>query len=82
MCTAVTYQARDFYFGRTLDHTQSHGESVVVTPRRYPFYFRTAETVTDQLTFGSNVRAGAEYRARICRVLVRRALQSLNEQEG
>lgn len=41
-----------------------------------------AETVTDQLSFGSNVRAGAEYRARICRVLVRRALQSLNEQEG
>ena len=41
-----------------------------------------ADAVTDQLSFGRNVRAGAEYRARICRVLVRRALQTLNEQEG
>lgn len=41
-----------------------------------------AEFVTDQLTFGSNVRASGEYRARICQVLVRRALQALNDQEG
>lgn len=40
-----------------------------------------AKAVTEQLTFGGNVRAGAEYRARICQVLVRRALTALKEQE-
>ena len=33
MCTAVTYQTRDFYFGRTLDHDVSYSEEVTVTPR-------------------------------------------------
>lgn len=41
-----------------------------------------AEFVTEHLRFGSNVRAGAEYRARICQVLIRRALAALNEREG
>ena len=40
MCTAATYQTKDFYFGRTLDHDCSYGEEVTVTPRRYPFRFR------------------------------------------
>lgn len=40
-----------------------------------------AETVAEQLRFGSNVRAGAEYRRRICRVLVRRAMEAMNDQE-
>lgn len=42
----------------------------------------TAETVAGELHFGSNLRAGAEYRARICRVLVRRGMTALMEQEG
>ncbi len=42
MCTAITYQTADFYFGRTLDYPISYGEEVVVTPRRYPFQFRHA----------------------------------------
>jgi len=37
--------------------------------------------VAEQLRFGSNVRAGAEYRRRICRVLVRRAMEAMNDQE-
>ena len=41
----------------------------------------TAETVTEQLQFGSSLRAGEEYRRRICRVLVRRALEAMNAQE-
>lgn len=45
MCTAATYRTRDFYFGRTLDYESSHGEDVAVTPRRYPFPFRTGETM-------------------------------------
>lgn len=42
MCTAVTYKTKDFYFGRTLDYEFSYGDEIVITPRRYPFYFRRA----------------------------------------
>jgi len=40
MCTAVTYQTRDFYFGRTLDYDISYSEEVTVTPRNFPLPFR------------------------------------------
>lgn len=40
MCTAMTYKTKDFYFGRTLDYDFSYGETVTITPRNYPFYFR------------------------------------------
>ena len=40
MCTAVTYQTKDFYFGRTLDYEHAFGEEVIVTPRKFPFHFR------------------------------------------
>lgn len=43
MCTAATYKTKDFYFGRTLDYDFSYGEEVVVTPRNYPFRFRSAD---------------------------------------
>ena len=43
MCTAVSYQTKDFYFGRTLDHLQSYGEEVTVMPRRFPLPFRDLE---------------------------------------
>ncbi len=36
MCTAATYQTRDFYMGRTLDYEFSYGEEIVITPRRFP----------------------------------------------
>ena len=39
MCTAATYQTKDFYFGRTLDYESSYGEEVTVTPRNFPFRF-------------------------------------------
>lgn len=41
MCTAATYQTKDFYFGRTLDYEFSYQETVTITPRNYPFHFRT-----------------------------------------
>lgn len=44
MCTAVTYQTKDFYMGRTLDYECSYGEELVITPRRSPFLFRHAGT--------------------------------------
>lgn len=46
MCTAITYETRDFYFGRTLDHDVSYSEEVTVTPRKFPLPFRDSETLT------------------------------------
>lgn len=46
MCTAATYQTKDFYFGRNLDLHISYGEAVTVTPRNYPFRFRCGKTLT------------------------------------
>ena len=40
MCTAVTYQTKDHYFGRNLDLEYSYDETVTVTPRNFPFHFR------------------------------------------
>lgn len=40
MCTAVTYAAKDHYFGRTFDWEVSYGEMIAFTPRNYPFSFR------------------------------------------
>lgn len=40
MCTAITYKTKDHYFGRNLDLEFSYKETVTITPRNYPFYFR------------------------------------------
>ena len=40
MCTAATYQTKDFYFGRTLDYEISYGDQVVITPRNFAFDLR------------------------------------------
>ena len=40
MCTAISYQTKNFYFGRTLDYDCSYGEQVVVLPRNYPLRLR------------------------------------------
>ncbi len=37
MCTALTYQSSDFYFGRNLDLDTDYGEKVTVMPRKSPF---------------------------------------------
>ena len=53
MCTAVTYQTKDFYFGRTLDLEYSYAEEVTVTPRNFPLPFRHAATLeTHQAIIG------------------------------
>lgn len=62
MCTAVTYQTREFfYFGRTLDHTESYGEAITVTPRRYPFYVRSAETIQDHFAVIGTAHVSSGY---------------------
>ena len=45
MCTAATYQTKDFYFGRTLDNGVSYGEEIVVMPRNYGISFRKMGTI-------------------------------------
>ena len=42
MCTCITLESRDFYFGRNLDLEYTFGDTVVVTQGRYPFSFRLA----------------------------------------
>lgn len=45
MCTAITYQTRDHYFGRNLDLEYSYHEVVTITPRNYPFHFRKTNSL-------------------------------------
>jgi len=45
MCTAATYQTKDFYFGRTLDYEFSYREEVTITPRNFPLPFRLQNTM-------------------------------------
>lgn len=45
MCTAVTYKAECFYFGRTLDNDFSYLEQVTVTPRNFKFEFRNGRVI-------------------------------------
>lgn len=47
MCTAATYQTRDFYFGRNLDYEFSYGKEVVIIPRRYAFHFRHMDSMEE-----------------------------------
>ena len=39
-----------------------------------------AEDIAARVTFGSNMRASADYRREICKVLVRRAALALGEE--
>ncbi len=46
MCTAINYTYGDHYFGRNLDLEYGYHEQVVITPRCYPFPYRTRESQT------------------------------------
>ena len=45
MCTAATYQTKDFYFGRTLDYEFSYGDEVTITPCNFYLCFRNVGTM-------------------------------------
>ena len=47
MCTAITLQTKDFYFGRTLDYDCSYGEEVTITPRNFPLSFRESGVLSN-----------------------------------
>ena len=45
MCTALTYETKDFYFGRNLDLERSYNERVVITPRNFELEMRHVESI-------------------------------------
>ena len=47
MCTAITYNNEDFYFGRTLDYEFSYGEKITITPRNYNFKYKNKENISN-----------------------------------
>lgn len=51
MCTAVSVRMREHFFGRNLDMECSFNESVVITPRNFPFYFRKSEASEHHYAF-------------------------------
>ena len=51
MCTAISYLANSHYFGRNLDVLSIYEESVVITPRRYPFFFRNGQKTESHYAF-------------------------------
>lgn len=46
MCTAITYNAEDFYFGRNLDVVHGFGERIAITPRNCAFELRNGKKIT------------------------------------
>ena len=46
MCTAITFEKKDFYFGRSLDLEYSYHETVTIVPRAYPLHFRKVPSLS------------------------------------
>lgn len=51
MCTAICYDGKERFFGRTLDLEYHYEEEVVVTPRAYPLSFRHLGENSSHLAF-------------------------------
>ena len=47
MCTAITYQTHNFYFGRTLDYDEVYPSEITITPRKFPLPFRSQPTIEE-----------------------------------
>ena len=80
MCTAVTYQTKDHYFGRTLDLEYSYQETVTVTPRNFPFHFRNGKTLSSHGAIIGMATVMDGYLLGQCKTLseVRRCLSEIN----
>lgn len=61
MCTCITYENCDFYFGRNLDLEYHFGEQVVITPRNYPFKFRREPGLSSHYAMIGMASVEAEY---------------------
>jgi len=51
MCTAITFKAKNNYFGRTLDLEKRYDENVVITPRNFILRYRMGEIDRKHLAF-------------------------------
>lgn len=45
MCTALTLETQDHYFGRNLDLEYAYDETVTIVPRNFPLHFRKNATL-------------------------------------
>ena len=46
MCTAISMQTTNHYFGRNLDLEYSYLEKIVITPRHFPLTFHHQSTLS------------------------------------
>lgn len=51
MCTAITFKAKNHYFGRTLDLEKRYNENVVITPRNFILRYRMGEIDRKHFSF-------------------------------
>ncbi|MGN0806556.1 MAG: choloylglycine hydrolase [Candidatus Coproplasma sp.] len=51
MCTAICLKKGGVYFGRTLDYDFNYGEEVVITPRNFPFNFKSTGLCNKHFAF-------------------------------
>ena len=61
MCTAVTYHAKDHYFGRTLDLEYAYHEEVVIAPRNFPFSIRKKGKIENHYAIIGMATVAGEY---------------------
>ena len=61
MCTCLTYENGDFYFGRNLDLEYAFGEQVVVVPRNYELAFQTMPLMKHHYAMIGMASSAAEY---------------------
>lgn len=61
MCTCITYDNGDFYFGRNLDLEYHFGEQVVIAPRNYPFRFRSEQPLFHHYAMVGMASVAEEY---------------------
>lgn len=51
MCTAISFNAKDHYFGRNLDLYYNYNEVITITPRNFPLKFRKTEDIGEHYAF-------------------------------
>ena len=61
MCTAITYNTKNHYFGRNLDLEFSYKETVTITPRNYPFKFRKVNAINNHYAIIGMAYVAEEY---------------------
>ena len=51
MCTAISFKAKDHYFGRNLELYYKNNETITNTPRKFPLKFRKTEDILTHYAF-------------------------------